>query len=86
MHIGLQLWCLKFKQGVTWIESDNAISCPAFGLQETAIVLSEKVSRELNWECDKTDQGKQRKKKEERNVGISANLVSTFYSTVQQMV
>lgn len=47
-------------------------------------VIRESVTRELKWEGDKTDQGKQRKMKKERDVGISANLVSTFYSTVQQ--
>lgn len=47
-------------------------------------VIRESVTCKLNWEDDKADQGKQRKMKEERDIGISANLVSTFSTTVQQ--
>jgi len=47
-------------------------------------VIRESVTCELSSEGDKADQGKQRKMKKERDVGISAKLVSTFYSTVQQ--
>lgn len=52
--------------------------------RESNCVIRESVTCELSWEGDKTDQGKQRKMKQERDVGIRANLASTFHSPLQR--